>query len=416
MTEDVVQEDAAAGVPAAPSGFGPTFEVAEHRRRWAALQEVLRRRGIGCAVLSQSRNLLYYAGMAVHGHVVVPAEGDPVLLVQIDLARAQAVSSVPHVIESRGLSTLAAVLEDLGCRQARLGVEEDFLTVSAHRKLSGRLPSAELVDVAADVLSLRRRKSAAELAVLRRAAEASEAQFDLVRERARPGVSEIELHGQLSVLQRQLGMDGPSAKHTSNDRFIEAWVVSGPNTAQVSGYWLTMTGAGPSPARPYGPTTRSLQEGDLLCCDIGTAYHGYHVDHARTYVIGRASERQRRYWDALLEAQARAVDAAVPGRPASSVYEAAHGVAVRRGLADVFMTRAVTDFPYVGHGVGVEIDEGPLLAPSDHTVLEAGMVLAIEPKVIVPGWGGMTVEDTVVVTRDGAVRLTGGSTELELVG
>ncbi len=399
----------------AGAGSLPSFDATEYRRRWAGLQEALQARDLAAAVLSQSRNVLYYAGMAVHGHVVVPAAAAPVLLVQIDGRRARALSPVPRVVDSRGMTTLVETLHELGCHDGTIGVEEEFLSVAAHRKLRTRLPGAELVDVGTDVLALRARKSPAEIDVLRRAAAVSDAQFALVRERARAGVSEIELHADLGRLQRQLGADGVSAKRSSNDRFIDhAWVVSGPNTEQVSGYWLTMTGAGPSPARPYGPTSRALQHGDILCCDIGTAYHGYHVDHARSYVVGPPHDRHLRVWDALLEMQEQAVEVAVPGRTASEVYDAARRVAEARGLADVFMTRAVTDFPYVGHGVGVEIDEGPLLSPTDRTVLQEGMVLAVEPKVIIPGWGGMTLEDAVVVRREGAERLTGGGTDLRL--
>lgn len=402
--------------PVAAGVLAPTFDVAEYRRRWQALQDVLRRAGVACAVLSQARNVLYYAGMALHGHVVVPADGDPVLLAQIDSARARAISAVPQVLESRGMPTLVQTVQELGCQDERIGVEHDFLTVTAHRRLLRALPRADLVDVGDAALLLRRHKSAAELAVLRHAAAASDRQFDLIRERARPGMSEVELHAELTLLQRRLGMDWLSAKHTSNDRFIEPWVVSGPHTSQVSGHWLTMTGPGPSPGRPYGPTNRVFEPGDLLCCDIGTAYHGYHVDHARTYTFGRPTSRQRFIWDSLQEMQARALESAVPGRTAGDVYRAAEAVAEERGLGDVFMTRAVTDFRYVGHGVGVEIDEGPLLAPSDDTPLAEGMVLAIEPKVVIPGWGGMTLEDTVVVTRGGAQPLTGTGTELEIAG
>ncbi|HVM12983.1 MAG TPA: Xaa-Pro peptidase family protein [Egibacteraceae bacterium] len=395
--------------------MAPTFTPSEHTRRWHALQRLLRDKGLSGAVVAYSRNVLYLAGMAVHGHVVVPTEGDPVLLAQIDSGRAGALSPVPTVLTSRGVGTLVEVLADLGVADGVLGVEHDFLTIAAHGKLQGRLPRARFVDVAPDLLALRSIKSPEEVAVLERAARLSDAQLLRVREIARPGVTEVELHVELGRLQRTEGADGFSAKHGPNDRLIEhAWVVSGPHTEQVSGYWLTMTGAGPSPARPYGPTSRVLQEGDLLCCDVGTAVAGYHVDHARSYVLGCPDDRQRRCWDALLEMQSRAIEAAVPGRPASDVYDAAHRVAQTLGFADHFMTRALYDVPYVGHGVGLEIDEGPLLTPDNRTVLQEGMVLAVEPKVIVPGWGGLTVEDTVVLTRYGAQRLTGVTTELEL--
>jgi Xaa-Pro dipeptidase len=267
--------------------------------------------------------------------------------------------------------------------------------------------------VGGEVLEQRMVKSPEEIQWLREAARISGRLFEELRTLLRPDVSEIELYGHLALRQRLLGADGLSSKHGFNDRTLEhGWLVSGPNTSQVSGYWLTMTGLGPSPARPYGPTQRRIRAGDLVCYDVGTSVNGYHSDHARTFVVGRASDEQRRVWDALRAVQETAIAAAVPGRTAAEVYDAAARAATRHGIAEHFMTRAVLDFPYVGHGVGVEIDEPPLLSPRTSTVLRPGMVLAVEPKVIVPAWGGLTIEDTVLVTDGAPEVLTTASTDL----
>ena len=365
-------------------------------------------------MLAQSRNVYYFGGIAAQGHVVVPAEGEPEFLVQIDPERAESVSAL-RVRVSRGLSTLVTALTALGAGSSTIGVEKDSLPVSALEKLQARLPQAEWADIGADVLEQRMVKSEEEVGWLRHAGRISGAIFAELVDILRPGVSEVDLYGHLALRQRQLGADGLSAKHGFNDRTIEhAWLVSGPNTSRVSGYWLTMTGLGSSPARPYGPTRRSIQEGDLVCYDVGTAVNGYHSDHARTFVVGTASPRQHRLWEALLAVQGSAIAAAVPGNTAADVYAAAALAAADHGITEHFMTRATLDFPYVGHGVGVEIDEPPLLSPRDVTVLQPGMVLAIEPKVIIPGWGGLTVEDTVLVTAGAPEVLTPAPTQLEV--
>ena len=393
----------------------PTFTPSEQRRRWKGLQERLREIGVSAALLSQSRNVLYYAGIAAHGHVIVPAVGNPIFLVQIDFERAKSVTAMPDVMPSKGLPTVVQTLQEFDLHAGLIGIESDSLPFAAYMKLRERLPGATFVDVGADVLEQRMVKSAEEVECLRAAARISDTLFRRVESTARPGVSEIELSAELGALQRQLGADGLSSKHGFNDRTIEhGWLTSGPNTSQVSGYWLTMSGFGPSPARPYGPTARAIDVGDLICYDAGTSFRGYHSDHARTWTMGPPQDRQRRYWEALLEMQATAIAAVVPGQLASDVYDAAASVAKRLGLMGVFMAQATHDFQYVGHGVGVEIDEPPMLTPRNRTVLKEGMTLAIEPKLIVPGWGGLTIEDTLVITADGADILTTSSTELEI--
>ncbi len=390
------------------------FDGDEYRRRWRRLQDILRRDDIAAAVFQQSRNVLYFGGIAVHGQVVVPADGEPTFLVQIDADRAADVSAL-RVAPSRGLRALAATLRDCGAERARIGIEKDALPVALMERLGAVLPDATFVDVNAAAYRCRMRKSDVEVAVLRKAADISSALFETLSQLARPGVTEIELHGVLETRARMLGSDGLMAKRGWNDRTIEhGWLASGPNTAQISGYWLTMSGCGPSPARPYGPTSRRLESGDLLVYDIAVGYHGYHTDQARTYVVGRADDRQRRYAGALVEMQRAAIGATRPGARVGAPYHAALAVAHSHGLTDCFMTHAFYDFAYIGHGVGLEADEPPLLSPRSDDVFEPGMTAAIEPKIIVPGWGGLTLEDTVVVTASGTQTLTYATDRFEL--
>lgn len=390
------------------------FDDKEYRRRWHLVQDTLRRDDIAAAVFQQSRNVLYFGGIAVHGQVVIPAEGEPTFLVQIDAERAADVSAL-RVLPSRGIRALAATLHDCGAARRRIGIEKDALPVALAERLAAALPEATFVDVNAAAYRCRMRKSPAEVAVLRKAADISSALFDALGELARPGVTEIELHGALTTRARMLGSDGLMAKRGWNDRTVEhGWLASGPNTAQISGYWLTMSGCGPSPARPYGPSSRALECGDLLVYDIAVNHDGYHTDQARTYVVGRADDRQRRYAAAVVEMQRAAIAATRPGAPVRAPYDAALAVARAEGVDEYFMTHASHDFPYVGHGVGLEADEPPLLSPRSDDVCEEGMTVAIEPKIIVPGWGGLTLEDTVVVTSAGTDTLTYATDRFEL--
>lgn len=390
------------------------FDADEYHRRWRAVQAEVRRRDLAAAVFQQSRNVLYFGGIAAHGQIVVPADGDPTFLVQIDADRAARVSAL-DVVASRGVRQLVALLRSHGAERAVVGIEKDAVPVSNMERLARELPDTAFVDISEAAYRCRMIKSAAEIEVLGKAAGISSQLFSLLGELARPGATEIELHTALAAAARMLGSDGLMAKRAWNERTLEnGWLASGPNTAQISGYWLTMTGSGPSPARPYGPTGRQLEEGDLLVFDTAANFYGYHTDQARTYVVGRADELQRRYATVLEQMQRAAIAATRPGEAVGAPYEAAQAVARSHGVDGYFMTHATVDFAYVGHGVGLEADEPPLLSPRSADVFEVGMTVAIEPKIIVPAWGGLTLEDTVVVTESGAQTLTYADDRFEL--
>lgn len=394
------------------NGHVPWEELA---RRRGALQRRLRAGGVDGAVVQQSRNVLYLTGMAAHAHLIVPADGSCVQLVHLDLERAAGASGLEDVRQGRGHGSVIEALRETGLADARIGLEMGAVPAAQVDRLRTDLPGSAVVDVGDDLLELRTRKSAFEIDQVRLAAGRSDRLFDRLRDIAVVGASEVDLYGELDLEARRLGSDGGMSMGRWNDRHVEhGWIATGPTTSKISGSWLTMTGQGPSLARPFGPSSRRIVEGDLLVYDAGATANGYHSDQARTHVVGHASARQRDLHEHLLDMKAAALDAVRPGVAAGAPYEAARSVAVDRGLENVFMTAATHPFPYVGHGVGVEIDEPPLLSPRNDTELEAGMVLAVEPKLMVPDWGGLTHEDTVLVTDDGVEVLTSAPSALEI--
>lgn len=390
----------------------PAQELARRRQ---ALQRRLQDGDVDAAVIQQSRNVLYLTGMAAHAHVIVPASGACIQLVHLDYERASAASGIHDVRQGRGHRSVADALREAGVAKGRLGFEMDSVPAALVDRFRDDFPGAVLVDIGTALLDLRLRKSDHEVAQIRVAAARSDRLFSRLREIASVGASEIDLYGELDTEARRLGADGGMAMGRWNNRHTEhAWLASGPNTSKISGSWLTMTGEGPSLARPYGPSSRRIEDGDLLVYDVGTTADGYHSDQARTYVIGQATPRQRQLHEHLVDMKAAAIAAVRPGADAGAPYEAARAVAAERGFEDIFMTAATHPYPYVGHGVGLEIDEPPLLSPKNAARLWEGMVIAIEPKVLIPGWGGLTNEDTVLVTGSGVEVLTAASSELEI--
>jgi Xaa-Pro dipeptidase len=167
--------------------------------------------------------------------------------------------------------------------------------------------------------------------------------------------------------------------------------------------------SGPNSALPHmRPTSRKLDVGDFVLLDFGAAFDGYRADTTRMAVVGDASERHRSIHGLVLDAHDAAIEAVRPGATTGAIDAAARHIIDAAGFGDRFIHR-------VGHGLGLEAHEDPSLDPGSETVLEAGMVFTIEPGIYIPGFGGVRIEDDVVVERDGCRVLTKADRSLRVI-
>jgi Xaa-Pro dipeptidase len=258
-------------------------------------------------------------------------------------------------------------------RRGRLGVEKDHLTVQAAEALGVRAGAGELVDVAPEVRRLRRTKSVAEVEKLERAAVITDEVTAEVMGRLASGESEMEVALWLNAAITARGAT----------LSFESSVQSGANSAVPH----------------HRPSARKPAAGDLILLDFGAAFDGYHADITRMAVVGAPSPRQMEIHALVLRAHDAAIAAVRAGTTAGAVDAAARQVIAAAGLGDRFFHR-------VGHGLGLEVHEDPSLDPGSTMVLEPGMVMTIEPGVYIPGWGGVRIEDDVVVEANGCRVLT----------
>jgi len=190
------------------------------------------------------------------------------------------------------------------------------------------------------------------------------------------------------------------------------FLMSGEHLAVRGGHGLVVTGAGLSPASPYGPSHRRIRPGDLVVLDIGATCGGYTADESRTYVVGQATPAQAALFEVALEVEEVVLAALRPGTSVADVYAAAE-TTVARSAPPPFAPGDLTLPGFVGHGVGLELDEPPVLWSREETRVEAGMVLAVEVEVSTPAFGLMAkMEDTVVVEADGPRLLTNADRRL----
>lgn len=359
--------------------------------------------GMAAALVMEPRDLYYLAGTAQPANLLVVPGHEPVLFARRFAGRIRTETTVERVLEGAGFSAVVAEAERLGVGAGPLGMELDVLPAGlvarAERSFAGRA----IADCSPLLLAQRARKDAGELAAMRESVALFDAVHAAITEFARPGVAENELSAEVVRALRRAGHAGLIAQRRWDARLpAEGALASGENLWEFSGGPFAITGVGLSRAAPIGASGRRLRHADLVNIDLGMNRAGYHADMARTYAVGEAPPELERLAAAVRGCQDACIAAIRPGVSAESVYEAGVRAAEELGVADVFMGYGDQRGPYVGHGIGLELDEPPVLGPGVRTPLEEGMVLAVEPKVISPGFGAVNIEDDVIVTAAGA--------------
>jgi Xaa-Pro aminopeptidase len=298
----------------------------------------------------------------------------------------------------------------------KIGTEFDMLTLPHARSLGGVLGGRELVDLSEAVLQQRMVKDAEEIESIKKACAAIQAGHLAAVSCLRPGLSELELAAAVENAQRLAGHEGCFFMRLTDFVMSRGPLASGPNLRQASGTLFTIPGVGLSPAVPTGPSRRRLASGDLVLVDIPACVEGYHADQSRTYAVGRAPGKALDLFQRLRDTADQLIGSLRPGLTSGEAFDVAQGRALELGLEDAFMAFASqAKAHFVGHGIGLELNEPPLLARHGDTVLKAGMVLAIEMHVMEPQGLALKLEDTVHLTAQGTQILTLSPRELTVI-
>ena len=380
---------------------------AELDRRRAGLQSGLRAQGIDVALIVQPVDLYYFTGTLQQAHLIVPGHGEALLLVRRDLSRALEESSLPHIEPLDSLRALPDALARLGVApDATIGLELDVLPVVHFRRYEALLPEATFADCSGAVREVRSVKSTLELALL---AEAAVQADGVLREAAlfiREGMTEIEVSAHLEATLRRLGHQGVVRFRAFGQEMVLAHVFAGPDAAVGSYMDAPLGGRGLTPAVAQGAGRRPIRRNEPIVLDVAGAADGYIVDQTRTLCLGTLPEEFREAYDACMNIQDLVRRTALPGTSCGDVYQVALAQATAFGYGDAFMGAVPNQVSFIGHGVGLEIDEVPFLARGADRRLVVDNVVAVEPKLVFPGRGAVGVENTWRVVDGGLESIT----------
>ena len=375
---------------------------AELYQRIGLLKKHLKKEKIDAALILQRLDLFYFSGTIQQANLYIPADGEPILMVNKNTERAKAESYLETIVHLESPKHIPEIIKAKGYSMpGRLGLELDVLPTNMFLTYQKLFKGTEIKDISMSIRLQRAVKSSYELDIMRRAAELSDQVAEGVPNILREGITELELAGLIEAEARRLGHQGVVRMRLWGGEMFYGHLMSGP-TGAVPSYLSSPTGGvGASPAIAQGPSYKTIQRHEPVMVDYIFAYNGYLSDHTRIFSLGFLPEQLLEAHAAMLEVQQMIKKVAQPGVASGEIYDQALAKTRELGYEDHFMGAGSERVRFVGHGIGLEVDEFPFLAAGQKLELQAGMTIALEPKLIFPGKGVVGIENTHVVTKDG---------------
>ncbi len=384
-------------------------------RRIRALQGRMSPQGIDGALIVQNADLYYFCGTVPQGCLFIPVSGEPLLFVRKNPDRVRQESPLELIIPMESPRDLPRLMADHGyAHLKKLGMELDVLPVNQYLRFLNGLKPQEIVDVSPAVQSGRAVKSAYEIEIMRKAGSLSDFMAGMARDSLKEGIMEVELSGKVEMAARARGHQGYIRMRAFNQEIYWGALVSGPDSAEASFIDFAEGGRGPSLAYPGNAGLRKIGRHEPVLFDLVAVVEGYNSDQSRTLSIGPLPDQLKKACDVSMEILRELEKLIRPGVLTGALYAEAERIAESRGFLDHFMGYGNQKAGFCGHGVGIELDELPVIMRDGKMGLEPGMVLALEPKFTFPGLGVVGVEDNYAVTETGFEKLTGASYDVEV--
>lgn len=377
------------------------------QRRIGALQRRMASHEVDAALIGQNVDLFYFTGSMQSGMLVVPAAGRPIYAVRRVLQRAIRESPLDQIVPFERFAQLPALVAQAAGRETRrIGLELDVLPVAVYNRITAGFTGVDWVDISGAIRQTRALKSAYEIDKIRAAAKVSSVILETAIQSLREGITELELSGLIEAAARRAGHQGYVPMRGWNQAIFFGQLSSGEDAALQSFPDIPLAGAGPSAASPIGAGRRRIVAGEPVILDYVAALDGYLSDQTRTLAIGSLPEKFSRAHEAAAAILKDVESAIRPGTTPEALYRRALDRAEGLGFSDAFMGHGALRARYLGHGVGLDLDEWPVLAEGWTHPLEPGHVFCVEPKMVFPDEGAVGIEDQYVVTAEGVERLT----------
>jgi Xaa-Pro aminopeptidase len=379
------------------------IECSERVKRF---QELLGKDKVDGALIIQKMAVFYLIGTDQNGLLWVPADGEPFFMVRKSYERSLQDALIERISPLRSLSKVPELVKEHdGKSPKRIGLELDVLPARMYLTFIDLFPDAAMADVFHLIRQVRMIKSGHEISLMRKAAALGDELFSRVPQYVRESKTEIELALRAEAFYRSKGHPGLSRMRAFNVDNVYGHVLAGPSAAVPSASPGPTGGNGPGPFMSHGAGHSMIRPHEPILVDYTANVEGYITDQSRIYSLGEMDEKLRRAHEVMIEIQKVLVENGKPGASAAHLYALALGISKEAGLSRGFMGFPLP-VPFVGHGLGLELDEWPIIGKNSDHILQTGMVVALEPKVIFPGEGVVGIENTFLITDRGMEKLS----------
>ena len=366
------------------------------------IRALMAQQGIDAALITCNVNLIYTYGRVVSGYLYLPLNAPARLFIK----RPNDIEG-EHIHPIRKPEQITGLLKECGLPlPVKLMLEGDELPFTEYNRLAACFPETEVVSCGTALIRQARSiKTPIEIEMFRRSGIAHAKAYEQIPSVYQPGMTDRQLSVEIERLMRLEGCLGIFRVFGQSMEIFMGSLLAGDNAAVPSPYDFALGGKGLDPSLPGGVSGTLLQAGQCFMVDMGGNFYGYMGDMSRVFSIGKLPEQAYAAHQTCLETQEEIVAMAKPGTVCEDMYNKAIEIVTKAGFADYFMG-VDQKAKFIGHGIGLEINEMPVLAPRMKQELEPGMVFALEPKIVLPGIGPVGIENSWAVTTDGLEKLT----------
>jgi Xaa-Pro aminopeptidase len=375
------------------------------------LRRLMADAGIDFALLIQNVDCFYFAGTMQKGMLVVPLDQDPLIFVEKGTERA--VMETPlELTPIKNDKEIKKILIDKHILKGTAGLEFDVLPLSIFERLKRVIGFDRYADVSESIREVRVIKSPFELLQIHKSGEMLSRVFAKARDVVREGKTELEIEAALVAEGRKIGHQGFLRMRGLNQEMMVSTVQAGYTGAISTMLDGPITGVGVTPAVPQGSSFKQVERGIPVTIDYGGGYNGYITDETRSFVVGELQEVFRRPYETARSIIEDVMTYGKAGVDCTEIFSRAYELAKKAGMKEYFLGYGDGKVTFIGHGLGLEINELPVITARHSRILKEGMVFAFEPKFVIPPYGAIGIEVDFIVRENRLERVTKNSIDI----
>lgn len=381
--------------------------VQEATLRINKIQSLMKNEGIDAILVSDNANKFYTSGRVYNGYTYIPTEGEAIYFVRrpVELEG----DSLEYI---RKPENIAEILIQKGFSMpSSIGLELDLAPYSAVQRIAKIFPDAKICNASGIMRQARAIKTKYEIELIKNSGTKHTETYSQIPNIYHPNMTDLEFQVEIERISRLEGCLGQFRISGDSMEIYMGNVICGENADAPSPYDFAMGGAGIHPSLPVGCNGTTITQGMAIMVDVNGNYTGYTTDMSRVFSVGTLDELSIKAHACSRRICSELSSMGKPGVEAKSLYEKAIEIVTEEGLEHLFMGHR-QKAGFIGHGVGIEINETPVIAPRSRDILSVGNVIALEPKFVIPGIGAVGIENTYIVTENGMECVTHAPEEI----